>query len=75
LEKKKKMYELLTQLEDLIAKWEHTPYAGDLTKAAKMGCAKELRAIIGKPDEGNFRAFSDKQVHDEACKRRYTWEE
>lgn len=41
------MYELLEQLERLIEKWENAPYTGDLTKAVKSVCAKDLREIIG----------------------------
>jgi len=52
------MYELIEELEKLIAKWENAPYTGDLTKAAKSVCAKELRKILGNPtpvavDAGN----------------------
>jgi len=46
------MYELLEMLEELISKWENTPYTGDLTKAAKSVCAGELRQIIGNPTTG-----------------------
>lgn len=47
------MYDLLEKLEALIKKWENTPYTGDLTKAERSVCARELREILGahKPKE------------------------
>ena len=44
------LYSLIDKLEKLIEKWEKTPYTGDLTKAARTGCARELRDIIGSSE-------------------------
>lgn len=43
------LFGLVEKLDALCERWEHVPYTGDLTKAAKSVCAQELRKLIGSP--------------------------
>lgn len=54
------MYELLRKLEALIEEWENVPYTGDLTKATRAICARELRKVIGRPDYTRVRFVREK---------------
>ena len=50
-------YDVIEKLEELARKWENTSYTGDLTQAARISCANELRTIIGTPTENDERVY------------------
>lgn len=66
------LYELLDKLEALIETWENVPYTGDLTKAARANCARELREVLGQPER---HWVQDSSSNDTATQRGYYQEE